>query len=235
MSRVPSASTSMMAVRSFDTRRSTPIEHLFHHLVEVERASTSPPRVSRAPRRRRAAGVPRPAPERDPRPHGAGSRWRASARVVRCCTRSSSSARVRCKLLLGGAALGDVLERAEDPDHLAVEIAQRHLVGLDPTHVARRAAAAARRCRTIGSPVSTTARSQSMNQSASNSASSAHGMSRSGRADQGVGLDAGERREHLVAPEVARLRSFQNTAFANESIRICSICWLASRASSPRS
>ena len=38
--------------------------------------------------------------------------------------------------LLGGAPLGDVLERAEDADDLAVEVAQRDLLGLDPAQVA---------------------------------------------------------------------------------------------------
>ena len=38
--------------------------------------------------------------------------------------------------LLGGAPLGDVLERAEDADDLAVEVAQRDLLGLDPAQIA---------------------------------------------------------------------------------------------------
>ena len=38
--------------------------------------------------------------------------------------------------LLGGPSLGDVLERAEDADDLAVEVAQRDLLGLDPAQVA---------------------------------------------------------------------------------------------------
>ncbi len=37
--------------------------------------------------------------------------------------------------LLGGTSFGDVLERAEDADDLAVEVAQRDLLGLDPTQI----------------------------------------------------------------------------------------------------
>ena len=42
--------------------------------------------------------------------------------------------------LLGRPPLGDVLERAEDADDLTVEIAQRHLLGLDPAQITARAA-----------------------------------------------------------------------------------------------
>ena len=40
------------------------------------------------------------------------------------------------QVVLGGAALGDVLEGAEHADHDAREVTQRNLVGLDPAHVA---------------------------------------------------------------------------------------------------
>ena len=75
-----------------------------------------------------------------------------------------------------------------------------------------------------GSPLSITFWSQSMNQSALNSALSAHGMSRSDMPIRKLGSTPAKLANTLLQPRYRDWRSFQNTAFAIESMRICSIC-----------
>ena len=106
------------------------------------------------------------------------------------------------QVVLGLAAFGHVLEGAEHTDHRAGEVAQRHLVGLEPTNIARRAAQAFDdpeprfsgfddRSIPIEEPIGVEVWI----------VGPWHVAIR--EADHRLGLDARECGEHLVAPEVA--------------------------------
>ena len=106
---------------------------------------------------------------------------------------------------LGRPPLGHVLERAEDADDAAVEIAQRHLVRLDPAEVA------ARPPQPFDDADDGLAGGGDVGIPAHEPVGAELGVVRPrhvavGLAEQGVGLGTGEGSEHPVASEVARLQ-----------------------------
>ena len=111
------------------------------------------------------------------------------------------------ELLFRAAAVGDVFERAEHADDAAVEIAERHFVGLQPAVLTRRVAQllddAERRFAAlhhlavpVDEPVGAERRAIGPRHVAV------------GHADQDAGFHAGEAGEHLVASQVPRLEVF---------------------------
>ena len=109
------------------------------------------------------------------------------------------------QLVLGAPAIGDVLEGAEHADDATVEVAERHLVGLQPAVLARRVAqlfddaelrlaAVHHLLVPVDEPVGAELRTVGPRHVAV------------GHADQEAGLDPGETGEDLVAAEVPRLQ-----------------------------
>ena len=106
---------------------------------------------------------------------------------------------------LGRPPLRHVLERAEDADDAAVEIAQRHLVRLDPAEVT------ARPPQPFDDADDGLAGGGDVGVPAHEPVGAELGVVRPrhvavGLAEQGVGLGTGEGSEHAVASEVARLQ-----------------------------
>ncbi len=129
---------------------------------------------------------------------------------MRCCTRLSRSFRV--PLSVPRRRRRSVT--SSNVPRMPMTSPSRSRNGTFWVSTQRRSPPARRRRSTIpttGSPVSATWASQSMNQSAPNSASSAHGMSRSDLPIRIVRFGPGEGGEHTVAPEVPRLRGPSRT------------------------
>ena len=202
-SRCSSAPASTMAVRSFDTSRSTPISTCS---ITSDRSSVFDIALGGVAQR---LGVGALLALLGLHPHAVVDLTAQALDGPLEVARALLHALVEIgegavELLLGGASLGDVLERAEDPDHLAVEIAQRHLLRLDPTQVATRSPQPLDDADDrlagggdVGVPVHEPVGAELGIVGPRHVAV--------GLADQIVGLGAGERREHVVATQVARV------------------------------